>query len=148
MAPAPDVCSSVNIFIHLLLWNQLNSNFIWILHNVRGPRICLSNCHGYTDMTKMTATSIFGKGPLKSSSPKSESQWPWEFVCSIGNEGPTKMSKWIWSGNTTITNCRQTHGIVGKSQTTTTRHQEDKLSKATSFLFPIKMIAKLEWAYK
>ena len=25
------------------------------------------------------------------------------------------------------------------------RHQEDKLSKATSSLFPIKMIAKLEW---
>ena len=25
------------------------------------------------------------------------------------------------------------------------RNQEDKLSKATSFLFPIKMIAKLEW---
>ena len=29
---------------------------------------------------------------------------------------------------------------------TTTRHQEDKLSKATSSLFPIKMIAILEWA--
>ena len=28
---------------------------------------------------------------------------------------------------------------------TITRHQEDKLSKATSSLFPIKMIAKLEW---
>ena len=25
------------------------------------------------------------------------------------------------------------------------RHQEDKLSKATGFLFPIKMIAVLEW---
>ena len=25
------------------------------------------------------------------------------------------------------------------------RHQEDKQSKATSFPFPIKMIAKLEW---
>ena len=32
-----------------------------------------------------------------------------------------------------------------KSHTTITRHQEDKLSKATSFLFPINMIAKLEW---
>ena len=29
--------------------------------------------------------------------------------------------------------------------TTITRHQEDKQSKATSSLFPIKMIAKLEW---
>ena len=28
-----------------------------------------------------------------------------------------------------------------------TRHKEDKLSKATSSLFPIKMIAILEWTY-
>ena len=48
-------------------------------------------------------------------------------------------------GNTTITNCRQTHGTVRKSHTTTSRHQEAKLSKATSSLFPIKMTAKLEW---
>ena len=41
-------------------------------------------------------------------------------------------------------NCRQTHGIVRKSHTTIMRHQGDKQSKATS-LFPIKMIAKLEW---
>ena len=33
----------------------------------------------------------------------------------------------------------------GRSHTTITRHQEDKLSKATSSLFPIKIIAKLEW---
>ena len=31
-----------------------------------------------------------------------------------------------------------------KSHSTITRHQEDKLSKATSSLFPIKMIAILE----
>ena len=30
------------------------------------------------------------------------------------------------------------------SRTTITRHQEDKLSRASSFLYPIKMIAKLE----
>ena len=53
--------------------------------------------------------------------------------------------KWVWSKNTT--NCRQTRGIVRKSHTTITRHQEDKQSKATSSLFPIKMIAKLEWTY-
>ena len=47
--------------------------------------------------------------------------------------------------NTTITNCRQTHIIVRKSHTTITRHQKDKQSKATSSLFPIEMIAKLEW---
>ena len=33
----------------------------------------------------------------------------------------------------------------GKSRSTIMRHQEDKLSKATSSLFPIKMIALLEW---
>ena len=54
-------------------------------------------------------------------------------------------SMWIWSGNTTITNRRQPHGTVRKNRSTITRHQEDKLSKATSSLFPIKMIAILEW---
>ena len=33
----------------------------------------------------------------------------------------------------------------GRANTTIVRHQDDKLSKATSCLFPIKMIAKLEW---
>ena len=56
-----------------------------------------------------------------------------------------KNSKWVWSGNTTITNRRQTRGTAGKSRSTIARHQEDKLSKATSSLFPIKMIAILEW---
>ena len=55
-----------------------------------------------------------------------------------------KNSKWVWSGNTTITNCRQPCGTARKSRSTITRHQEDKLSKATSSLFPIKMIAILE----
>ena len=32
--------------------------------------------------------------------------------------------------------------------TTITRLQEDKLSKATSSLFPIEMIAKLEWTLR
>ena len=54
-------------------------------------------------------------------------------------------SKWVWSGNTTITNRRQPPGTARKSSSTITRHQEDKLSKATSSLFPIKMIAILEW---
>ena len=56
-----------------------------------------------------------------------------------------KNSKWVWSGNTTITNCRQPRGTARKSRSTITRHQEDKLSKAISSLFPIKMIAILEW---
>ena len=57
----------------------------------------------------------------------------------------SKNSKWVWSGNTTITNCRQPRGTTRKSRSTITRHQEDKLSKAISSLFPIKMIAILEW---
>ena len=32
-----------------------------------------------------------------------------------------------------------------KSQTTITRHQDDKLNKATNSLFSFKMIVKLEW---
>ena len=41
-------------------------------------------------------------------------------------------------------NRRQPRGIARKSRPTIARHQEDKLSKATSSLFPIKMIAMLE----
>ena len=63
----------------------------------------------------------------------------------INNILKMKNSKWVWSGNTTITNRRQPHDITRKSHSTITRHQEDKLSKASSSLFPIKMIAILEW---
>ena len=49
----------------------------------------------------------------------------------------------------TLTNLQfvynQPRGTQRKSRSTITRHQEDKLSKATSSLFPIKMIAILEW---
>ena len=51
-----------------------------------------------------------------------------------------KNSKWVWSRNTIITNCRQARCTMRKSHTTITRHQEDKQSKATT-----KMIAKLDW---
>ena len=44
-----------------------------------------------------------------------------------------------------ITNCRQSRGTARKSCSTITRHHEDKISKAISSLFPIKMIAILEW---
>ena len=30
--------------------------------------------------------------------------------------------KWVWSGNNTITNCRQTYDTARKSHTTITRH--------------------------
>ena len=55
-------------------------------------------------------------------------------------------SKWLWSGNTTITHCRQTNGAARKNHRTRTgtKHQEDSQSKATNDLFPIKMIAKLD----
>ena len=56
-----------------------------------------------------------------------------------------KNSKWLWSENTTITNRRQPRGTTRKSCSTITRHQEENLSKETSSLFPIKMIAILEW---
>ena len=38
-------------------------------------------------MTKMT---IYGKTPLQSTSPEPEGRRPWDLVCSIGDEGPTK----------------------------------------------------------
>ena len=66
------------------------------------------------------------------------SSWQWRKV-------NPKNSKWVWSGNTTITNRRQPGGTTKKSRSTITTHQEDKLSKATSSLFPIKMITILEW---
>ena len=40
---------------------------------------------------------------------------------------------------------KKNRGRVRKSHTTISRHQEDKQSKATSSLFPIEIIAKLEW---
>ena len=40
---------------------------------------------------------------------------------------------------------QQPRGTARKSRSTITRHQEDKLSKVTSSLVPIKMIAMLEW---
>ena len=75
--------------------------------------------------------------------------WPFFVFASINDSRETvrvsKNSKWVWSGNTTITNCRQPCGTARKSRSTITRHQEDTLSKAISSLFPIKMIAILEW---
>ena len=56
-----------------------------------------------------------------------------------------KNSKWVWSWNTTITNRRQPRGTSRKSRSTITRHQKDIVSKAASSLFPIKIIAILEW---
>ena len=70
--------------------------------------------------------------------------YPTELQLNIANYFDIENRK-VWSGNTTITYCRQTHGITRKSHTTIMRHMEDKQSKAASSLFPIEMIAKLEW---
>ena len=45
-----------------------------------------------------------------------------------------KNSRWVWSGNTTITNCRQPRVTARKSHSTIKKYQEDKLSKAISSL--------------
>ena len=44
-------------------------------------------------MTKMAAMPIYGKNPLKSSSPEPKGQWPCGLVCSIGDIGPMKFEK-------------------------------------------------------
>ena len=54
-------------------------------------------------------------------------------------------SKWVWSGNITITNYTQIYGTSTKNNTTITRHHENNISKANSSLFPIKAIANIEW---
>ena len=45
-------------------------------------------------MTKMAATPIYGKNPLKSSL-EPEGRCPWDLACSIGDVGPTKFGQMI-----------------------------------------------------
>ena len=54
--------------------------------------------------------------------------------------------KWVWSGNTTITKCRPTYGTLRTSHRTctVTKQPKDNKSHATSYLFQVKMISKLE----
>ena len=61
----------------------------------------------------------------------------------------TWIIKWIWSGNTTITQRRPSHGTMRKSHRTftVTRHPKDNKSKASNSLFLVKMITKLERTY-
>ena len=42
------------------------------------------------NMTKIAATPLYSKNPLKISSLEPESRLPWDLVCSIGDVGPTK----------------------------------------------------------
>ena len=105
----------VNWWKYIYLWSRY-----WADINNQGPYICYK----------------FAKNDRLLSQPRS-CQYKYSYMY--------KNSKWVWSGNTTTTNCRQPRGTARKSRSTITRHQEDKLSKAISSLFPIKMIAILEW---
>ena len=49
-------------------------------------------------MTKMAATSIYGKKTFKSlllKNQRANGQWHWDLVCSIGDMGPTKFVQMI-----------------------------------------------------
>ena len=37
--------------------------------------------------------ALYGKNPLKISSPEPKGEWPWGLVCSIGDMGPIKFEK-------------------------------------------------------
>ena len=50
-----------------------------------------TNCAGH--MTKMATMPINGKNSLLSSSLEPKCQWPWDLVCSIGDEGPTRFAQ-------------------------------------------------------
>ena len=68
----------------------------------------------------------------------------YSFEIAIGHDQLTSDEVIRSDSQSAITSCRQTRGIVSKSHTTSTRHQEDKQSITASSLFSIEMIAKLE----
>ena len=58
-----------------------------------------TNCIGH--MTKMAGMPIYGKNPLKYSSPEPEGWWLWDLVCNILDVGPTNFVQmmilgWPW----------------------------------------------------
>ena len=55
--------------------------------------INLHKCFWSHDLTKMGPCPYKVKTLKKSLEPKS--QWPWDFVCSFGNMGPTKFAQMI-----------------------------------------------------
>ena len=57
--------------------------------------IIRTNCFGH--MTKMADMPIYGINPFKQEGP-----WPWDLVCSIGDEGPTKFAQIMILGLTLI----------------------------------------------
>ena len=55
-------------------------------------------------------------------------------------------SMWVWFGNTTITNCRQRHGIARKSDSTITGHQEDKAKQSNQwYCITFNMVSSCRW---
>ena len=118
---------SSNVTLHMNNYNDM-SNIYFLCHNFyfihqwQWVDIMMHCCHHAWKFSGLFRNSRF---------------WGWKSAL--------KKSKWVWSGNTTIINHRQSRGTTRKSRSTITRHQENKLSKATSSLFPIKMIAILKW---
>ena len=123
----------------LFLLHPRQKLFIWVWYSFH-----ISTCLGIRKMTLKTENAIFVDNERNIENDIYMSLKD-ERNIESGMSMIFKNSKWVWSGNTSITNCRPTRGIVRRSHTTIMTHQEDKPSKATSSLFPIKMIAKLEW---
>ena len=119
--------SELQVFISITSLNQCTMAVLVLSHFVFPPESSGNTCIKAKSRTLIQSFKVFR--PER---------------CSLKDD-TFENSKWVWSGNTTITNCRQPRGTVRKSRSTITRHQEDKLSKAISSLFPIKMIAILKW---
>ena len=76
----------------------------------------------------------------------------WDLVWRMSRCLPLQLArywnnKWVWSGNTAITNCRQTHGTARKIRSTITRHQENKPSKTAGSLFPVIRLKQIGFTY-
>ena len=55
-----------------------------------------ANCFGH--MAKMADMPIYGKNPLKASSPEPEGWRTWDMVCNIWDVGPTKFVQMMTLG--------------------------------------------------
>ena len=53
-------------------------------------------------MTKMAAMAIYGKNPFKNLLQNQKPDDLWDFVCSIGDVGPTKFVQMIILGSTDV----------------------------------------------
>ena len=72
--------------IYMFLSNSPSSG------DINSSNLSCSNCSGH--MTKIATTPIYGKKNLKiSSSLEPKGQLPCDFVCSIGDVGPTRFAQ-------------------------------------------------------